>query len=101
MNTKQIPGLITLIAGLITCIISIVCQIEVVSFLKSMIWVIIIFYIIGGIIKLVLDKYVPMKDEEEEQEDGEEQQEDQEDEEKEQDKQNKAVKTEQKNKEKE
>ena len=68
MSTKQIPGLITLIAGLITCIISILCQIELVSFLKSMIWVIMIFYMIGCTIKFILDKYIIVKEDDTEEE---------------------------------
>ena len=55
MKTKQVPIIITLIAGLITCIIGFVMQMETGQFVK--IWGIglISFYILGCVAKLVLD----------------------------------------------
>lgn len=47
MRLRYIPALITLLAGSITCIISIVRQNEIVSSLKTLLLVLIIFYMIG------------------------------------------------------
>lgn len=56
MKTKQIPILITLAAGLLTCILGFVRQMETNQFIKTLVIVLISFYILGCIAKLVLDK---------------------------------------------
>lgn len=56
MKTKQIPILITLAAGLITSILGFVMQMETNQFVKTLVIVLISFYILGCIAKLVLDK---------------------------------------------
>lgn len=56
MKTKQIPILITLAAGLITSILGFVMQMETNQFVKTLVVVLISFYILGCIAKLVLDK---------------------------------------------
>ena len=56
MKTKQVPIIITLIAGLVTCIIGFMEQMEMGQFVKIWIIVLISFYILGCIAKLVLDK---------------------------------------------
>ncbi len=55
MKTKQVPIIITLIAGLITCIIGFVMQMETGQFVKIWDIVLISFYILGCVAKLVLD----------------------------------------------
>ncbi len=47
MKTKQVPIIITLIAGLITCIIGFVMQMETGQFVKIWGIVLISFYILG------------------------------------------------------
>lgn len=80
MKTKQIPVLITLIAGLITCIVSFLYQINTVSFVKALFLVVIVFFVLGSVVKIVLDKNFPLEENEEqeiqekEQEEQEEQQ---------------------------
>lgn len=64
MKTKQVPVIITLIAGLITCVIGIVMQMETNQFMKTLVIVLISFYILGCIAKLVLDKYFKEETEE-------------------------------------
>lgn len=54
-ETKQVPIIITLIAGLITCIIGFVMQMETGQFVKIWGIVLISFYILGCVAKLVLD----------------------------------------------
>lgn len=56
MKTKQIPAIIMLVAGFITCVISIFQRLEADRFLKLLLLVLICFYILGGIVKLVIDK---------------------------------------------
>ena len=55
MKTKQVPIIITLIAGLMTCIIGFVMQMETGQFVKIWGIVLISFYILGCVAKLVLD----------------------------------------------
>ena len=55
MKTKQVPRIITLIAGLSTSIIGFVMQMETGQFVKIWGIVLISFYILGCVAKLVLD----------------------------------------------
>ena len=69
MKTKPIPAIVMLSAGFVTCIIAI--------YTKSLLLVLIVFYILGGIVKIILDKnFAQMKEEEEETADTEENPED-------------------------
>ncbi len=56
MKTKQVPVIITLTAGLITCLIGFVMQMKADEFVKTLVIVLLAFYILGSIAKLVLDK---------------------------------------------
>ncbi len=56
MKTKQIPAIIMLIAGFITCIVGIFKQFEAGRFLEILLLVLVIFYSLGCIVKLILDK---------------------------------------------
>lgn len=56
MKTKQVPVMITLVAGLITCLLGFVTQMETSQFIMTLVIVLISFYILGCIAKLVLDK---------------------------------------------
>ena len=64
MKTKPIPAIVMLVAGLVVCIAGMA------GFVKMLLVVLIVFYIIGGIVKLLIDKN--FKDMEEETTDGEE-----------------------------
>ncbi len=67
MKTKQVPAIIMLTAGFVTCILSIVQHMEFGRFLKILLLVLICFYILGCVVQIVLDKnFVPMQEEEEE-----------------------------------
>jgi len=73
MKTKPIPAIVMLSAGFVTCIIAIYTHMELMAFLL----VLIVFYILGGIVKIILDKnFAQMKEEEEETADTEENPED-------------------------
>ncbi len=65
MKTKQIPILIALAAGLITCIVSFLNQVSMEQFVRNLCLAVIIFYILGCIAKLILDKSFPVVSEEE------------------------------------
>ena len=69
MKTKGIPAVVMLLAGFVTCIIGIVQHMETDVFIKTLLAVLIIFYVLGCIVKLVLDKNF----EENQEESGEEQ----------------------------
>ena len=73
MKTKGIPAVVMLLAGFVTCII--VQHMETDVFIKTLLAVLIIFYLLGCIVKLVLDKNFKEMDEPEEnqEESGEEQ----------------------------
>lgn len=77
MKTKPIPAIVMLSAGFVTCIIAIYTHMELMAFTKSLLLVLIVFYILGGIVKIILDKnFAQMKEEEEETADTEENPED-------------------------
>ena len=56
MNTKPIPAIIMLTAGLVTCIVGIVQHFSFGTYVKTLLLVLIGFYLLGCIVKLVLDK---------------------------------------------
>ncbi len=56
MKTKQIPAVIMLVAGFMTSIAGVVNHMETVQFLKTLIIVLVIFYVLGCVVKLILDK---------------------------------------------
>lgn len=56
MNTKPVPALVSLTAGLVTCIINLVKHTEFQPFVLSVLIVLVAFYIFGVILKIVLDK---------------------------------------------
>ena len=56
MNTKPIPAIVMLIAGFVTCIIGIVQHDAFGVFVKKLFLILIAFYLLGCIVKLVLDK---------------------------------------------
>ena len=56
MNTKQIPAIVMLLAGFVTCIVAIFQGMELGRFLKFLFAVLIGVYIAGCIIKVILDK---------------------------------------------
>ncbi|MCI9447048.1 MAG: hypothetical protein HFH36_06580 [Lachnospiraceae bacterium] len=65
MKTKQVPVIITLIAGLITCILGFKMHMGTAQFVRTLVIILISFYILGCIAKLVLDKNFKEEPEEE------------------------------------
>ena len=56
MNTKNLPAIIMLAAGFLTCIIQIANGVTTEHFLKTLLIVLVCFYIIGSIIRVILDR---------------------------------------------
>ena len=56
MNTKSIPAIIMLAAGFVACIVGILQHFSFGMFTKTLLLVLIGFYLLGQILKFVLDK---------------------------------------------
>jgi len=65
MKTKSIPVLLMLVAGALACILGFVYQYETTHFFTMVLIVLIIFYILGCIVKIIIDKNFPEKPERE------------------------------------
>ena len=70
MKTKPIPAIVMLVVGIVVSIAGMAGHMETGRFVTMLLVVLIVFYIIGGIVKLLIDKN--FKDMEEETTDGEE-----------------------------
>ncbi|MDO5572775.1 MAG: hypothetical protein Q4G60_02210 [bacterium] len=57
MNTKRVPSIIMLLAGAVTCIVTYLNGYEIKDTLIILIWVLIIFLIIGCVVKKILDSF--------------------------------------------
>lgn len=57
MNTKRIPALIMLIAGAIACIVTYANHYNLKDMLTTLIWVLLVFWLIGLIVKKILDSF--------------------------------------------
>ena len=55
MKTKPIPAIIMLTAGFVTCIVGILTHIETIRFVKVLLIVLLIFYVLGCIVKMIID----------------------------------------------
>lgn len=64
MNTKPIPIIITLIAALVSCVASIIQHVSFTVFTTRLLWAVIIFGVMGSIVKVVLDKSLNVMEEE-------------------------------------
>ena len=58
MKTKDIPAMVMLLAGGVYCLLGIRYQIPLMDFSVQLLIVLLIFWIIGGIVRLFLDKYM-------------------------------------------
>lgn len=65
MKTKPVPSIIMLAAGFVRCVIGVIYQQDLTSFFWSLIRIMILFYIVGILVKIVLDKNFPPEKEEE------------------------------------
>lgn len=58
MKTKDIPAIVMLLAGGVYCLIGIRYQIPLMDFLVQLLIILMIFWIIGGIVRMFLDKFM-------------------------------------------
>ncbi len=56
MKTNNVPALVMLTAGFIDCVIAIRTGQSLLSFTRQLLIVLLIFYILGSIIKVILDR---------------------------------------------
>ena len=63
MNTKPLPAIIMLLAGFVTCVISIVQHFSFGKFVKIEFGVLVGFYVLGYILKIVFEKGYHLMDE--------------------------------------
>lgn len=68
MKTKAVPAIVMLSGGFIACIIGMINHLDAVAYTKMLLIVLVIFYILGCIIKVILDKNFPEMQEEENEE---------------------------------
>ncbi len=57
MNTKRIPAIIMLLAGAVTCIVTYLNGYDTKDMLIALFWVLILFLIIGIVVKKILDSF--------------------------------------------
>ena len=74
MKTKEVPAIVMLIAGGVYCLLGILYKIPLMDFLVQLLVVLLVFWILGGIIRMVLDHFIGEIEEEaqEEEEEAEE-----------------------------
>ena len=58
MKTKEIPAIVMLIAGGVYCLLGIYCQIPLMDFLIQLLMILLGFWMVGGIIRMVLDHFI-------------------------------------------
>ena len=58
MKTKDLPAIVMLLAGAVYCLIGIRYQIPLMDFLVQLLIVLLVFWIIGGIVRMFLDKFM-------------------------------------------
>ena len=58
MKTKDIPAMVMLLAGGVYCLIGIRYQIPLMDFSVQLLIVLLIFWMMGGIVRMVLDKFM-------------------------------------------
>ena len=56
MKSKFLPPLVMLLAGFVCSILSLQQRVDLITFTTRLLSVLVIFYVIGGAMKLVLDK---------------------------------------------
>lgn len=57
MNTKRIPALIMLLAGAVACIVTYLNHYDLKDMLTTLLWVLLVFFIIGLIVKKIFDSF--------------------------------------------
>lgn len=58
MKTKGIPAIVMLAAGGVYCLLGILYQIPLMEFMVQLLIVLLVFWILGGIVRILLDKFM-------------------------------------------
>lgn len=58
MKTKDVPAIVMLLAGGVYCLFGILYKIPLMEFLTNLLIILIVFWILGGIVKMVLDRFM-------------------------------------------
>ena len=58
MKTKDVPAIVMLLAGGVYCLFGILYKIPLMEFLIQLLTVLLIFWIFGGIVRMVLDRFM-------------------------------------------
>ena len=58
MKTKDVPAIIMLLAGGVYCLFGILYKIPLMDFLIQLLTILLIFWVFGGIVKMVLDHFM-------------------------------------------
>lgn len=77
MKTKHVPALVMLLAGAVASLLMLIWKVDFFHFTRNLLIILIVFYILGSIIRVILDRNFKDMDEEnpegeEENEEGEE-----------------------------
>lgn len=56
MKTNGVPAIVMLTAGLIDCVISIQMHLTLYAFTKQLLLVLVLFYVIGCVVQVILDR---------------------------------------------
>ena len=75
MKTKDVPAIVMLLAGGVYCLFGILYKIPLMEFLTNLLIILIVFWMFGGIVKMVLDRFmgeIKVKEEEGENSESEE-----------------------------
>jgi hypothetical protein len=68
MNTKNVPAIIMLAAGLVASIVMFLCRYRLVPMLGTLLGVFAVFYLLGLVVKKMLDRFCQIEKTEEENE---------------------------------
>lgn len=66
MKTKSIPAMLMLVAGAMACVLGFLYHYETTHFFTMVLTVLIIFYVLGCIVKIIIDKNFSVRQSEEE-----------------------------------
>lgn len=72
MKTNGIPAIVMLSAGFVDCVLAIYTHMSLWNFTRQLLFVLILFYIIGCVVKVILDRNFKDMEQEETTEDGQE-----------------------------
>ena len=62
MKTKSIPAILMLLAGAIACVLGFIYHYETTQFFTMVLTVLIVFYVLGYIVKIIIDKNFPVEE---------------------------------------